>query len=120
MTNSNHSEQSYLYDSLKEDDSLNTIQNYIKKITFLRGFINQTPTEKLLLLTEEIGELAKAIRKDYSQMTIDLQKLHNYKNIENEIADVFIVLLSLCNELNINCYKVLLEKESENIHRLWK
>ena len=55
----------------------------------------------MLLLTEEIGELAKAIRKDKTSMSIDKSKINNYDTIESEVADVFIVLCSICNKLNI-------------------
>ena len=50
-------------------------------------------------LIVETGELAKAIRKDYTDMKIDDTKLNHYTNIENEIADVFIVLTCICNKL---------------------
>ena len=39
--------------------------------------------------------------------------------LESEIADVFIVLNSVCNKLNIDLYKALKDKEEENIKRTW-
>ena len=42
-----------------------------------------------------------------------------YSSIESEIADVFIVLLSICDILNINLFKAFLDKEEENIKRVW-
>ena len=36
-----------------------------------------------------------------------------------KIADVFIVLLSICDILNIDLLKVFLDKEEENIKRIW-
>ena len=74
----------------------------------------------MLLLTEEIGELAKAIRKAETRISIDYDKIENYSSIESEVADVFIVLMSLCNVLNINLYNSFIDKEKENIERVWK
>ena len=53
-------------------------------------------------------------------MCIDKNKIKNYDSVESEVADVFIVLTSICNTLHINLYKAILEKETENITRNWK
>lgn len=74
----------------------------------------------MLLLTEEIGELAKAIRKSETKMAINLSRIHHYDTVESEIADVFIVLLSLCNTMKINLTDAFLEKERINIERVWE
>lgn len=52
-------------------------------------------------------------------MKIDQLKLKNYDTVENEIADVFIVLTTICNRLNINLFKAFYEKEKINIDRTW-
>ncbi len=111
--------QEVLLNLLNKEDSLDTIQNYIKQVVAMRGFQNQTITEEILLLTEEVGELAKAIRKDRTNMRIDFTKIKNFDSIESEIADVFIVLLTICNTLNINLYDAIIEKESINVERNW-
>ncbi len=74
----------------------------------------------MLLLLEEVGELAKSIRKDATNMSIDNNKINHYDTIESEVADVFIVLNSVCNKLNIDLYKAIKNKEKENIKRIWK
>ena len=74
----------------------------------------------MLLLIEEVGELAKSIRKNATDMSIDNDKINHYDTIESEIADVFIVLNSICNKLNIDLYTALKNKEQENIKRTWK
>ncbi len=53
-------------------------------------------------------------------MNIDINKLNHYDTIESEVADVFIVLNSICNKLNIDLYKALKDKEEENIKRKWQ
>ena len=112
--------QNELYELLNEKSSLNEIQNYIKEIITIRGFSEQRVQDKMLLLLEETGELAKAIRKTLPEASIDYDKIENYTDIEEEIADVFIVLVSICNRLNINLYDAMMKKEEENIKRHWK
>ena len=53
-------------------------------------------------------------------MGIDKNKVNHYDTIESEVADVFIVLCSVCNKLDIDLYKALKDKEQENIMRIWK
>ena len=50
----------------------------------------------------------------------DYEKIENYTDIEEEIADVFIVLVSICNRLNINLYDAIKKKEEKNIKRQWR
>ena len=104
-----------LWEKLNEGNSLIQVQEYIRKVIELRGFSEQNIEKTMLLLTEEVGELAKAIRKDKTSMSIDMLKIKNYDTIESEVADVFIVLCSICNKLNIDLFSSLKDKEKENI-----
>ena len=112
--------QRELFENLKQSSTLSDIQTYIKKVLQLRGFEGQTVKDKILLLVEEVGELAKAVRKNSSGASVDLQKIKNYDSVESEIADVLIVLISVANILNIDVFKSLKEKEQININRKWK
>ena len=111
--------QQELLKKLSNKSSINEIQSYIKKVMEVRGFNKEKSSDKILLLVEEVGELAKAIRKNERKLGIDKTKEYNYSSIESEIADVFIVLLSICDILNMDLLKVFLEKEEENIKRTW-
>lgn len=73
-----------------------------------------------MLLIKEIGELCKAIRKSQNLMGIDRNKIENYSDVEEEIADVFIVLMLIANILEIDVYSSFHKKEVENIKRKWK
>lgn len=114
--------QLQLLETLNKNSSLNDIQNYFKEIIKLRNFINskENISEIMLLLTEEVGELAKAIRKDTANLKIDSSKIENYDTIESEVADVFIVLNSICTALDINLFDTIYNKESINIRRKWE
>ena len=109
-----------LWNKLNESNTLPEIHNYIKDVIRIRGFVGQEIEKTMLLLLEEVGELAKSIRKNATNMNIDKNKLNHYDTIESEIADVFIVLNSVCNKLNIDLYKALKDKEEENIKRKWQ
>lgn len=111
--------QQELLKKLSNESSINEIQSYIKEVMQIRGFNKEKSSDKILLLVEEVGELAKAIRKNESKLGIDKTKEYNYSSIESEIADVFIVLLSICDILNIDLLKAFLNKEEENIKRIW-
>ena len=109
-----------LWNKLNEKNTLQEVQQYIKDVIEIRGFANQEIEKTMLLLLEEVGELAKSIRKNATDMGIDNNKAKHYDTIESEVADVFIVLCSVCNKLDIDLYKALKEKEQENINRIWK
>lgn len=109
-----------LWNNLNENNTLQEVQQYIKNVIEIRGFANQEIEKTMLLFVEEVGELAKAIRKSATNMSIDKTKINHYDTIESEVADVFIVLNNICNKLDIDLFKVLKDKEQENINRIWR
>ncbi|OKZ83922.1 MAG: nucleotide pyrophosphohydrolase [Clostridium sp. CAG_433_25_7] len=109
-----------LWNELNENNTVQEVQKYIKKVIEIRGFADQKIEKTMLLLLEEVGELAKSIRKNATNMRIDNDKINHYDTIESEIADVFIVLSSICNKLGIDLFKSIKDKEEENIKRTWK
>ena len=111
--------QSDLLNELSENASLNEVQEYIRTVVKIRGFDKQPVQETMLLLLEEMGELAKSVRKTATKMSIDVDKLQSYDTVESEAADVFFVLTAVCNQLNINLFKALKEKEQQNSKRNW-
>lgn len=111
--------QKQFYSKICKPSDLVDIQKYINDVLELRGFNSQSAQDKMLLLTEEIGELAKAVRKSATSMPIDYEKMQNYDTVESEVADVFIVLLSLCNVLKIDINEAFIAKEKENTERAW-
>ena len=111
--------QTELLNEISEVSSLNQIQDYIKTVVKLRGFDKQPIQETILLLLEEMGELAKAIRKSATKMSVDVDKMQNYDTVESEAADVFFVLMAACNQLDVNLFQALKDKEQENCKRNW-
>lgn len=103
---------------LNSKSSLQEIQTYINKMIEERGFDKETPQDVMLLLTEEVGELAKEIRKT-TQIKIDISKGRK-ADVSGEIADVFMYILSMCRVMNIDLLEALKEKEEINLKRTWK
>jgi NTP pyrophosphatase (non-canonical NTP hydrolase) len=92
-------------------------QQLIKKLVLERGFEKETVPEVFTLLVEEVGELAKAIRKQNGQKVDENSKVHN---VDEEAADVFWLLLDLCNRLGIDLDLAFKNKELKNQSRDWK
>ena len=103
---------------LNSKSSLNDVQEYINKMLKERGFEGQARKDIMLLLTEEVGELAKEVRKS-TNMRIDQKEIRK-DELSDEIADVFIYILSMCHEANIDLLDALKNKEMKNMKRVWK
>lgn len=112
-------QQRQLFDKMNESCSISDWQEYFKRVLEIRGFEGEGVMRKMLLLTEEVGELAKAIRKEEKLMRVDYDRIDNYDTVKSEIADVLIVLISICNECEINICEALQEKERINVQREW-
>ncbi len=104
--------------SLTKKSSVEEVQKYIKDMIKVRGFKNSL-LERMCLLTEEIGELAKEIRKSNNNLRVDVNKDYN-SNLENEITDVFICLMGMCELLDMDIVQGLKNKEEINFNREWK
>lgn len=104
---------------LKENPTLADIQKYTKKMVEERGFANQTPLQTYLLLSEEMGELAKCVRKSHANMAIDTAKKYEL-DAASEIADIIVVLTCLANQLGVDMEQAFRKKEEENKRRIWK
>lgn len=101
-----------------QNTSLKELQKYINDMVEIRGFEKETPQDIMLLLTEEMGELAKEIRKT-TKIKMDANKTKEL-DVEGEIADVFSYVLSMCRVMNINLLEAFIKKEEKNCNREWK
>lgn len=103
---------------LKQNPTLKDFQEYIEKIGRERGFDKETGEDKFILFVEEVGELARAIRKRKKlPMAFDTKEADE---LGEEIADLFIYILSLANKYNIDLEEAFLKKEEKNKKRVWK
>jgi NTP pyrophosphatase (non-canonical NTP hydrolase) len=102
---------------LQPEPTLRILQDYLAAVCRERGWTKDSPSEKFVLFVEEVGELAKAIRKR-AGLYHEAAKTQTIA-LEEEFADVLSYLLDLAN-----CYGVDLEvafraKEKINETRIW-
>jgi NTP pyrophosphatase (non-canonical NTP hydrolase) len=106
------------HEALGRFSTVEMLQQYVAKAVVRRGFAKETPKDILLLLVEEVGELAKAIRKLSGLKTDTLAKTHD-AGLSEELADVFIYLLDLANSYKIDLLSAMRDKEAFNERRSW-
>src|SRR3989344_5564003 len=99
-------------------EQINTLQKYIIKKGKERGFSKETLYERLLILTEEVGELMKAVRKTNNGY-IDEAKSKD-ADLEGEISDILTMLFWVADKLKVDVSKAFEKKENENNKRVWK
>ncbi len=91
-----------------------TLADYQKLVEYLateRGYQEETVVEVMLLLTEEVGELAKAIRKLNGQKVGAHSKHHE---AADELGDCLWLLVDISNRLGIDLEQAFREKELKN------
>ena len=103
---------------LREHPTLRDLQKYIDDVCQERGWVKDTYSEKFLLFTEEVGELAKAIRQ--VKGLYDEKAKQNTVALEEEFADVLSYLLDLANCFQVDLEKAFREKEQVNQARTWE
>jgi len=108
-----------LIENMDENTSLKQLQDYVEEMVNVRGFADETPQDCLLLLTEELGELAKEVRKSHTHIKNDTAK-NNEKDLNGEMGDVLMMLLALRRTLNVDLLQAFREKELINCNRNWQ
>lgn len=86
---------------------LSKIQKSISKLSKQKGYNNESLNQKFMLLFEEVGELAKSVRKRVGTKSYSHSKTHR---AEEEVVDVLYVLIDICNKLNIDLEKEFVKK----------
>ena len=100
---------------LKENPTLADYQQYVRDMVVERDFKDDVPN-KFMMLAEEVGEFAKASRKRAGmKMASDAAK----QDAAGEAADVLVVLLGLCNLMDIDLEQAFRIKEERNKKRVW-
>jgi NTP pyrophosphatase (non-canonical NTP hydrolase) len=93
---------------------LASLQTYYRRVAQERGWDAESPTECMLLLTEEVGELARAVRiatglaRDASRREAD---------VAEELADVQLYIIHLANTLSLDLASAVTIKEAHNARR---
>lgn len=104
---------------LKPNPTLADIQQYVKDMEQERGFAKETVLQNCLLLSEEVGELFKVVRKSHADMAIDIEKEYEL-DAAGEIADIIIVLTAIANRMGVDMEQAFRDKEERNKLRTWQ
>jgi NTP pyrophosphatase (non-canonical NTP hydrolase) len=93
---------------------LRALQLYYDLTAKRRGYDKESPQDTMLLLTEELGELARAVRRH-----VGLQRAGGYldESVGEEVADVQLYLVHLANVLGTDLARAVTEKERANSQR---
>jgi NTP pyrophosphatase (non-canonical NTP hydrolase) len=95
--------------------AVKSFQHYYRRVALQRGYAKESAKDCLMLMVEEVGELARAIRKRAKLMRHG-NEIVNQQALE--LADVFIYVVHMANILKVDLAKVVQEKEQINIKKL--
>jgi NTP pyrophosphatase (non-canonical NTP hydrolase) len=100
-----------------EHGTVKKLQDYVAAKIKQRGFEDETLHERLLLLTEELGELVNACRK-ISGMNVD-QHREIQNKVGEEVADVINMVFAVGIELGLDIEKEFIEKNEKIDKRIY-
>ncbi|MGK0358148.1 MAG: NTP pyrophosphatase (non-canonical NTP hydrolase) [Bradymonadia bacterium] len=106
---------------LPVDPSMADFQQYIRDLEALHGWVDVDLVHNVFLMVEEVGELAKGIRK-YEKLFGEDAKPETgpaKENVAEEIVDVFNYLLAIANRLDIDVEAAFRAKNGINVERVW-
>ncbi|MGB9636388.1 MAG: MazG-like family protein [Thermoplasmata archaeon] len=93
--------------------TIENLRNLVSKFNTDRKWeIYHQPKELAIAISVESAELLEIFKWQNSQAVI--AKPENYMRIKEEVADIFILLLSLCNSLNIDISDAIVSKIEKN------
>ena len=91
--------------------SLNVLQRHLETKRRERRFTD-TPEMLVILLAEEIGEIAKEIRKSWKSVSDPMRLAH-------EVIDAFTYILRIANWFGVKIESAIEAKEHKNADRVW-
>lgn len=94
-------------------EGISKLQKDFAKIPKERGWDSESPKDILVLLTEELGELARAVRKHEGMIRDQAYDT----NLAEEMADIQFYLVHLANTTGIDLQEALVAKETKNAER---
>jgi NTP pyrophosphatase (non-canonical NTP hydrolase) len=86
-------------------------QRYYSRIAAQRGYDRETLKDCVILLLEEVGELARAVRKAEGMVRHGVEEQNS---CAEEIADVFLYAMHIANALSIDLGAIDIRKELSN------
>lgn len=102
---------------LKPQPTMVDFQQYIADVCKERGWDVRTPMEKMVLMTEEVGEVAEALRREAG---IGSKKPDNTDHLAEELVDVSNYLCDIANDFHIDLEQAFRDKWKKNASRSWE
>ncbi len=100
-----------------QNATLAAFQQYVQQVMRERGFDDETVSQKFMLLLEEAGEFAQAAREKANlAQSADVST----EELGDAAADVFAVLLDICNNIGLDLEKAFISREHKNQNRTWE
>lgn len=101
---------------------LTALQRHLAQLCTHFGWVTAVE-QKFLLMTEEMGELAKAVRRMeriQTKAASPEQQAQNRTNMEEELADILSYLMDIANHYDIDLGEAYARKMTDNFSRSWK
>jgi NTP pyrophosphatase (non-canonical NTP hydrolase) len=100
-----------------QNAALAAYQQYIQQVMHERGFDDETISQKFMLLLEEAGEFAKAARE---KANLAQAADNTAEDLSDAAADVFAILLDVCNHIGLDLEQAFINREHKNQSRTWE
>ncbi|OGZ67142.1 MAG: hypothetical protein A3D35_02885, partial [Candidatus Staskawiczbacteria bacterium RIFCSPHIGHO2_02_FULL_34_9] len=91
-----------------KSDTIKDLQEYVAYKIKERGFDDESLHERLLMLTEELGELVNACRKVSGMYVDENREIQN--KVGEEVADVINMVFAVGIKLGLDIEKEFIEK----------
>ncbi|HET8690243.1 MAG TPA: MazG nucleotide pyrophosphohydrolase domain-containing protein [Candidatus Saccharimonadales bacterium] len=102
----------------KPNTTLTELQKHLDETCRANGWDKRSVAECFLLFSEEIGELAHAIRKE-TGLKGEAKPANSKDNLRHEFADALNYLMELANRFDIDLTEAYFEKHDINRQRTW-
>lgn len=103
--------------NLDKVQSLADLQAYISEQCIKRGWDKRTDLERMAMLTEEVGEVAKEIRRHQGRM--GYKKPENTDHLAEELIDALNFIVDIANSNKIDLEKAFKTKWDAVQTREW-
>lgn len=100
-----------------QNASLAAYQQYVREVMSERGFDDETVSQKFMLLLEQAGEFAQAARE---KANLAQSPDATAEDLDDAAADVFAILLDICNQLGLDLERAFIAREQKNQTRTWE
>lgn len=100
-----------------QNANLAAYQQYVRQVMNERGFDDETVSQKFMLLLEQSGEFAQAARQ---KANLAQAADTTTEDLDDAAADVFNILLDICNQIGLDLETAFIKREHKNQSRTWE